>query len=203
MTAPPRPLAAPPTRRLLALIVALFLLPFALATGLYLAGWRPAGGAHGEFVAGDARGPANAPLVFDGLAAVGASPSPSALAGHWTLVVLSAGPCDASCVQRLAALHRVHAATYKNMPRVRRLWVASGPHADAAADRLLTAWPDLVIAVPPASAWQSRLPAANANDHRVLLLDPAGRPILHYPEPFDPRDLLRDLEHLLKYSWIG
>lgn len=202
MTALPRPQAPAANLRLLALVIALFLAPVALATGLYLAGWRPTGGAHGEFVAGDTGARATA-LPVDGLTAVGASASPTSLAGHWTLVVLSAGPCNERCVTRLEALRRVHVATNKKMPRVRRLWVASAPHADAAADRLLADWPDLVIAVPPATAWQPLLPESSASDHRVLLLDPAGRPVLHYPEPFDPRDLLRDLEHLLKYSWIG
>lgn len=186
--------------RMLALIVALFLLPFVVASGLFAIGWRPSGHSHGELTS-DAALPA--PLPLDGLQAVGDSPLPDALAGRWTLVLLSEGACDALCETRLATLRRVQVATYKNMPRVRRLWVAPAGEAQAAASRLLAQWPDLVAASPRSPAWMAQLPAPGEPPHRVLLLDPSGRPVLHYPEPFDPRGVLHDLQRLLKYSWIG
>lgn len=199
-----RPATASPPQsghRMLALIVALFLLPFMIASGLFALGWGPGGHSHGE-LASDAAVLA-APLPLAGLQPVGDSPLPDSLAGRWTLVLLSRGACDALCETRLAALRRVQVATYKNMPRVRRLWVAPAGEAQAAAGRLLAQWPDLVAASPRSPAWMAQLPEPGGPSHRVLLLDPAGRPVLRYPEPFDARGMLRDLERLLKYSWIG
>lgn len=187
--------------RMLALIVALFLLPFVVASGLFALGWRPGGHSHGELASDATTLPE--PLPLTGLQPVGDSPLPDTLAGRWTLVLLTRGACDDSCETRLVALRRVQVATYKNMPRVRRLWVAPAGEAQAAAGRLLAQWPDLVAASPRSPAWMAQLPEPGGPSHRVLLLDPAGRPVLHYPEPFDPRGVLHDLQRLLKYSWIG
>lgn len=197
---PPCPRPGGGGQRQLALIVALFMLPFALATSLYLSGWRPAGSAHGQLLAPDARG--DHPLAPAGLQATAAGAPPQTLTGRWTLVLASAGRCDAACTNQLAALRRVQVASHKHMPRIRRLWLAPAPHAAAAADALHRHWPDLVVAAPASPGWQALLPDAGSN-HRVVLVDPMGRAVLHYPSPFDARDLLRDLERLLKYSWIG
>lgn len=190
--------------RMLGLIVALFLLPFAIASGLFALGWRPGGHSSGELTQLTSANQAQlGPLSFADLRPAASGPAPDTLAGRWTLALLSRGPCDARCETLLASLRRVQVATYKNMPRVRRLWVASEPAALAAAARLHREWPDLVAASAHGAAWQAALPAPGGATHQLLLLDPAGRPVLRYADPFDPRGVLHDLQRLLKYSWIG
>lgn len=190
--------------RMLALIVALFLLPFAIASGLFALGWRPGGHSSGELAQLTSANQAPlAPLPFAELRPAASGPAPDTLAGRWTLALLSRGPCDARCEALLASLHRVQVATYKNMPRVRRLWVAPEPAALVAATELHSQWPDLVTASAHGAAWKAQLPTPGGAMHQLLLLDPAGRPVLRYADPFDPRGVLHDLQRLLKYSWIG
>lgn len=190
----PAPKTATGGRPLL-LIVAVFTLPFALATTLFFAGWRPgAAKPHGELVAG------NSPLPFAALRGADGRPLPDTLlAGHWTLVVADPGPCRADCQARLASVRRIHGALGKAVPRVRRVWLSPAPAADPAlaAGR---ADPELIVAVPGDAAWAALIPVRGP---RLLVIDPAGRPVIAYPEPFDPRAALRDVERLLKYSWIG
>lgn len=182
-------------RRILLLLVALFALPFATAVGLHLAGWRPAASApHGRFAA------STAALPWQGLRPLPGTPAPDVLAGHWTLVLASAGPCDAVCAAQLAALRRVQVATNKQMTRIKRLWLTPDPAGDPARQALTADYPDLLVAAPGDSAWRALLPTSG---QRLALLDPGGHPVLHYPDPFDPRGVLRDLERLLKYSWTG
>lgn len=189
----------PPTvargRRIFLLLVALFALPFVAALGLYQSGWRPAASTpHGQF-AGTA-----AALTWEGLRPLAGTPAPEALAGHWTLVLASAGPCDTVCIAQLATLRRVQVATNKQMGRIKRLWLTPDPASDPARRELTANYPDLLVAAPGDPAWRALLPASGLH---LALLDPGGHPVLHYPDPFDPRGVLRDLERLLKYSWTG
>ena len=39
--------------------------------------------------------------------------------------------------------------------------------------------------------------------HRVYVVDPTGRIILRYPADAEPRDILKDMERLLRYAWAG
>lgn len=202
-TAPARPTtSAPPTarpaphggRRLLGLLLILFALPFGLAAGLYLSDWRPDRGAnYGELL------PGAAPLPLSRLQS-GAGPSPPALAGRWLLLVVSSGDCAAPCRRHLELTRRLHVALNKNMPRLQRLLLTTG---HAPADALHAAGPQLVIARSDDAGWRALVASLPDGDSRVYLLDPAGRPVLRFPAELDGREALRDLERLLKLSWIG
>lgn len=184
-------------RRLLALLVGLFMLPFGLGAALYAFEWHPpSGGPAGELVTGQP------PL--DGLLGPGGAALPrSTLGGRWTLAVLAAD-CQAACRDQLDRVRRLHVALGKQMPRLTRLALLADPARDAGA--LAAIWPDLVVAGSAAAYWRRQLAALPAEQVRVYVFDPEGRPVLRYPAAFDDavaRRALRDLERLLKYSWIG
>lgn len=172
-------------RRLVVLLVLLFALPFAVGGGLYALQWRPAAGApHGELVSG-----------------LPALP----LTGRWTLAVL-ANDCAQRCRERLELTRRIHVALGKQMPRVRRVLLVGAAERDATEATLRASWPDLVVASSDDAAWRAELAAVPPDETRLVVLDPEGRPVLRYPGPADAatgRGALRDLERLLKLSWIG
>lgn len=170
------------------LIVALLLLPFVLATGLYFGGWRPPVEVRGELLA------AGQPRLPD-----------EAMEGRWGLALVSDGPCAAPCVAELDRLHRVHVALYKAMPAVQRFWIADREQLVAAAEGLQKRWPDLHLLVADETlrltlvAREGARPAGDgvAQGSAVIVFDPQGRPVLRYLLPADPKAILTDLRRLL------
>ena len=39
--------------------------------------------------------------------------------------------------------------------------------------------------------------------HRVFVVDPLGQIILRYATDADPKDILKDMDRLLRYAWAG
>ncbi len=185
-------LPSPISRKLtpLLLILALFLLPITTAGGLYWLQWRPAQTAnYGELLQPPQPLPAGSLLDADG------TDQGLALRGQWLLLLVGSTPCDAACRQQLQAMRQIQVALNKDMGRLRRLWV--GPADAASRAELVHDYPDLILATPHGSA----LPAAATP--RLYLIDPLGNLILRYPAPAEAQGVRRDLERLLKYSWVG
>lgn len=104
-------------------------------------------------------------------------------------------------------MRQVQVAQNKEMGRLRRLLVAddfSVLASDTAIPELRQSYPDLLIATPAASRqgedWRMQL---DSPDHRFYLIDPLGNIMMRYPEKPDMQGMRKDLERLLKYSWVG
>ncbi len=185
-----------PARYTMALLVATFVLPFVLGTGLYLSGWRPEKfGNHGDLIQPPRPMPETGLLQADG------RPLPTAeLRGKWLLMLPIEGSCGASCRESLQQMSNVHLALNKEQSRLRRVLVStegSPPFAE-----LQQTYPDLLVAKldPEASAeWASTL---DNTGQGLLIADPLGNVIMRYDEAAEMRGVHKDLERLLKYSWI-
>ena len=209
MTSLPAPLPAPrPARYTLALLVATFVLPFLLGTGLYWSGWRPEKfGNHGNLIQPPRPMPETGLLHADG------RPLPTAeLRGKWLLIQPLEGSCGASCRESLQQMRQVHLALNKEQSRLRRVLIStkgSPPPAE-----LRKTFPDLIVATldpEMATVWASALENAGQG---LLVADPLGNVIMRYDElthmrtetqtktPSPIRGVHKDLERLLKYSWI-
>ena len=180
--------------RPLLLVVALLILPFAIGGGLYAWGWRPAKAtSHGELLTA----PRPLPALTD---TAGKPVGKAAFDGHWTLIVAGSGPCNAACRHWIVATRQVHVALYKQMPRVSRAWLTNQPGADPAP--LLALQPDLHPLVATGADAAAAFDLTTAG-HRVFVVDPLGQIILRYAPDADPKDILKDMERLLRYSWAG
>jgi hypothetical protein len=187
-------------RRMLALIAGLLTLPFVLAAAMWQFGWQPGRSSHhGELLAG-----AGLPLrtvLEDQLQPLGHPPAAAPLLGHWLLALAVPAECESACLAQLDLARRVQVSLNKDMVRLKRALI--GPRlndADAIA-AALQRWPDLRVARLAAAAWPD-LQAADGRPHLVLI-DPQGRLVLRYAAEPDARLMRRDLERLLKYSWLG
>lgn len=198
MPAPPQTLT--PGRRAMLLATALLLMPFAVAFGLYWFEWRPAStGNYGELIQPPR------PLPPGGLAEASGAPLPTAgLHGKWLLVLAGDGPCDAACAQQIRLMRQIQVSLNKEMGRLRRVWLSAGAAADPALPELRRQYPDLVVAVPPdgdgGAAWRAALDGAT---YRLYVVDPLGNVMMRYAPDADPTRVRKDLERLLKYSWVG
>jgi len=183
---------------MLLLLAAVFALPFLIGTGLYLSGWRPQKSSnHGELLQ-----PPRA-LPASGLGRVDGRALPTAeLHGKWLLVMPVNGACQEACLRNLQQMQQVHVALNKEQNRLQRVLIRSGAAEPQAA--LQSRFPDLVVGVvrasPSALAWQQALDGA---EQSVFIVDPKGNVIISYASPIDMPGVLKDLERLLTYSWIG
>lgn len=192
-----------PVRRAMLLTIALLMLPFLIAYGLHWFEWRPEKLAnHGELIQ-----PPQA-LPESGLSHADGSPLPTEeLRRKWTLVLVSRTPCDNVCQHDLHQMRQVQVALNKEMLRLRRVLVGSSVNAlaaDPALPELRRSYPDLLIAAPDAdpqgAAWRSAIDGTN---HRFYVIDPLGNVMMRYTDKADMPGMLKDLERLLKYSWVG
>lgn len=180
---------------MLALVVSLLVLPFAVAAGLYLFGWQPARTAnHGRLLAPPL------PLPASGLRTPEGQPLATAeLGGKWLLLLSGSGPCDDRCAGRIDEMRRIQVALNKEMSRLRRIVVSDRPN-DAVLAATRGRQPDLLVASAP-DDWLPGM--TGAAGYRLNIVDPQGRLIMDYPADVTARDVRADLERLLKFAWTG
>ena len=195
VAAPVRAQASNSPRLMLLLLAALFFLPFVVGSGLFWLDWRPAKFAnHGELVQ-----PPRA-LPENGLRRIDGSPLPtSALRGKWLLVLPVERTCDEGCQETLRQMAQLHLALNKEQRRVQRvLIVADGDPQDLAPVQQRFA--DLLIANRPSTpAWNDAF-AGQASG--LYVVDPLANVMLRYADAKQLRGVLKDLERLLKVSWL-
>jgi hypothetical protein len=189
----------------LLLIFVLFLLPVVVAWVMNFGsgGWKPERTTnYGQLVA-----PAR-PLPAVALAEPGGDHLPGDfLKQKWTLVYLHSGSCRDLCQQNLYKMRQVRLAQGKNLDRVQRLLVVTERRADAFDKELQATWPGLVIAQPVGEGaaqfleqFRLRTDEPPAAKERIYLVDPYGNLMMSYESNAEPGGMLKDLEHLLKWS---
>ena len=191
----------------LLVILGMFALPVLLAW-LWHANsdrWRPAGTTnYGELIS-----PARPLAAFSIPGLDGALITQEFLHGKWTLVYIGAAECDKRCRTNLYNIRQVRLALNEKIDRVQRLWVLSDGRGSQQLPALLADHPGLKVAKPDAAKLERLLAQFGSADAsvpvpgRVYLVDPLGNLMMRYPADAEPKGLLKDLERLLKTSWIG
>ena len=87
---------------------------------------------------------------------------------------------------------------------MRRVLVVRGAPADAAQlSQVQQRFPGLLVAtVAAGSATASWAAALDDRGQPIYLADPLANVMMRYAGPVEMRGVLKDLERLLKYSWI-
>lgn len=186
------------------LIVALFVLPIALAVYLHFSGWRPGSMMnHGTLVQPARPVPK---LEFSG---PGITQSGKELFGEkWNMVLVTTTDCAEACQKNLHAIRQIHISQGKNQHRIRRVLVQSGEIRSLA--EIGRQYPELVIVTVGAKMqqtlqdWLALQGGATAPDgSRVYMIDPLGNYMMYYVPGFDPSGMRKDLARLLRVSHIG
>jgi len=180
----------------LLLLAAIFFLPFVIGSALFWLDWRPVkSGNHGELVQPPR------PLPETGLQQADGRPMPtSELLGKWLLLLPAGESCNDMCQQNLQQMLQVHIALNKEQKRLRRVLIMSRVKEPALAE-VQRRYPDLVVAIVNADAvvWKKAL---DGHGEELFVVDPFGNIMLRYADPANMRGVLKDLERLLKYSWV-
>jgi hypothetical protein len=178
------------SRRVMLLLIALFMLPLAASFALYYGfGWRPAGNSnHGELLQ-----PIRQLPQFT-----------NALRGKWALAYAGDGACDADCRQALVFARQTRLSLAQDTARVNWVLLATGHCCDQsyldAEHRGIQ-----VIDVSDAGRRVELLGVLPATElaHSLFVIDPLGNIVLRYDVRSSPRGLLDDMKKLLKLSHIG
>ena len=180
-------------------LAGLFLLPLLLSFWLYYGlHWRPpAMSNHGELIE-PVRPLPDVPLVDT----AGAAQSHIFL-GHWTLVYVGDGACDANCHDVLFFMRQTRLSLNNEMTRVQRVFLATADCCDRAF--LAAQHPGLRVLDASQAAAQPVLaqfpPAGRAQ--ALYVVDPLGNLMMRYDARLPPQGLLEDLKRLLQLSHIG
>jgi hypothetical protein len=174
--------------RTLGALAALFLLPLAVAFFAYYAtSWRPAGRVnHGVLIT-----------------PVRALPALGEFRGHWSLVYVGDGACDADCRRTLYVIRQTRLGLNNDMTRVERVFVVTGNCC--AREFLAREHPGLKV-LEASGAPDAALPRefpVEGRAYSVYIVDPLGNLMMSYDARQNPHGLLEDLKKLLRLSQIG
>ena len=180
-------------------LAGLFLLPLLLSFWLYYGlHWRPqAMSNHGELIEPVRQLP-EVPL-----AAADGGAQHHIFQGHWTLVYVGGGACDAHCRETLFFMRQTRLSLNNEMSRVQRVFLATANCCDR--EYLAAEHPGLrVLDASPAAA-RPLLAQFQAADRAqtLFVVDPLGNLMMRYDARLPPKGLLEDLKRLLQLSHIG
>ena len=195
------------SRITLLFVFGLFALPVVIAWLAFFAfpDWRPEGSTnHGELI----QPPRN--LQFSPLAAVeGGAVTESFLEGKWTYVLWADGACGDGCLEQLIRMHQVRLAQGKNIDRVQRLVLAQDMTASELRE-LQAHYPGMRIAHGNADEMRelARMFMVGGEEDMpavgyLYLVDPMGNLMMRYAPGIEPRGIVKDLERLLRISYVG
>lgn len=182
-------------RTQLVLISLIFVVPLVAAVWMYYGGNAPRPAAstnHGALLT---------PIIS--LAdELGETPLLAAVADHWATVYVNVGVCDNVCEDALYKQQQTRLMLGNDMSRVMRVLL----HGPETPDTLLLTGEHagLVVLSDPAvrqilTSTRPRELAAGG----LFLIDPLGNLVMYFPADISPRELVDDIEHLLKLSGIG
>jgi cytochrome oxidase Cu insertion factor (SCO1/SenC/PrrC family) len=194
-------------RKILLILVVIFVLPFTVAALLHLFKVQPGGHSYGELIK-----PPQA-LHFPDLKDANDKPfNAQDWDKKWTVVTIDPAICAEACHERLHLLRQVHTSLGKEFDRVQRVSLIPAEINNDTARELQTRYSNLIVlSGADASILEFinsfNLPSATADaGAQVYLVDPLGNLMMIYPhdkEDLDPRGLRKDLTRLLKNSWAG
>lgn len=123
------------------------------------------------------------------------------LRGKWVMVLVAPAACDAVCARQLYFMRQTRAAQGKDHDRIARVWLLADAGTPARA--LLDAHPGLIVWRADDAALFERFVRRHPKELPIFLIDPLGNLMMRFPEPTDPKRMIRDLNLLLKASQIG
>jgi len=123
------------------------------------------------------------------------------LRGRWIFVVFDSGECGQTCERKLWTIRQVRQAQGKDLARIERVFIIDDDSApkEATVRDFSGTW--FVFGKSFAAA--AGFPATRSRRTYIYLVDPQGRVMMRFPEEPDPKQMIRDVSRLLKYSRQG
>lgn len=130
----------------------------------------------------------------------------SELQGKWLLVQIESSTCNETCASNLLKTRQGRLSQGGNIGRVQRVLIVKGDVQSKHLVEILKEHREIIVV----SAEEKAVEQFMLNDnetpdtlHRVYMVDPKGYFMMSYEKEFPAIHLIKDLQHLLKYSRIG
>lgn len=181
-------------------MIVVFALPVIAAWFFYLnPEYLPAGRTNrGDLIQAIVTLPSGGDLLSTG----GAPFDRESLAGRWTLVVLGQASCPNSCREKLREIRQIRLALGESRLSVERLLLSTGNAPPLEPELAGTE----IATLTPAATQRllDQLGEGQSAFDRIYILDPMGRLMMRYASDAPAKDVLKDMERLLKASknWI-
>jgi len=181
-------------------MVLFFLIGLFLAIGPYVfyAWWKPAA----QINKGELLETRSAGLQL--LALEGVTPVKMLAEGvkkKWVFLTVQTASCDARCQNKLYLMRQIRTAQGESMDRIERAWVILGDGQPA--PQLLKLHPGLHLARVSNLAGLAQLPLGTDPGACIFVIDPLGNLVMRYDDRSAPKDILKDMSRLLRFSGIG
>ena len=124
----------------------------------------------------------------------------------WRLLVTAPAVCDEACLTLVQEARQIHIATGREADRVEHVLALAQPASDELQARLQRDYPRLQHIPLSLDTYQQSLathPAQWQQGAQLWVIDPLGRVVLHRDAGKPGKNLLDDLQRLLKLSKIG
>lgn len=128
------------------------------------------------------------------------------MADRWTLLTVSRSPCDDACRQKLVELRQIRLALGESSLVVDRMALLAGdaPKPALGAMDEFAGMREVVAADAAVPQLTALFGPQQAIWNRIYIVDPFGNLMMRYAADAPPKDVLKDMERLLKASknWI-
>jgi cytochrome oxidase Cu insertion factor (SCO1/SenC/PrrC family) len=183
-------------------VVAAFVTPVVLAYALYFLGVTPPAFSNkGELL--------NPVIDVEALALTDAgnqAMSRDDITIHrWHMMVFTGASCDEACNKILYSMRQINIAVGKNAPRVRHMIVHLENPGDEFRALITDEYPDARRVYSNSQTIEAALQEVGANfrSNEIYIMDPLGNIMLRFNQDQSYKDLMHDLNKLLKVSQIG
>ena len=126
------------------------------------------------------------------------------LEGDWGMLIIVGRQCDQQCKKVLNVTERVHVALNQNSDRVRR-YVLVDNQSEQQTDSLPSGFDQMQSLFINTALVKKKLQNAgiNISGISILLVDPLGNIMMYYKNNQIGKDVVKDLQKLLRVSNIG
>ena len=194
-------------RRDFLLLVAVFFLPIIIVLVLYfnLDKWDIGGERnHGDLI--------QPPRQLEDIALTDIQGEPfrfSDVRDKWLMIHFGQAVCNQKCRDELYLMRQIRLAQGGDRQRIVRIHISTGGEPKESLRNVLAEHPGLKVVYGDASDLQKIIDqfqhdvGAGPAVQDMYLADPRGFLMMSYPEGYDPKGMIKDLERLLKFARSG
>lgn len=129
------------------------------------------------------------------------------LHGKWTFLMILDAACAESCQELVYQLQQIRRATGKDRAHVEllMLYMTNSAAGDLPVVRENSGMIVAGLADPEMESMATALQQAGVHERPgLVVVDPMGNMVMHYPQTVTPRDILKDIHRLLRatHDWL-
>jgi SCO1/SenC len=131
----------------------------------------------------------------------------SSLQGKWIMFSVGSSDCKASCQDNLYKIRQIKTALAAEHKRVKKAFFLTDVKAIDSFNELLKDYRNMHVIIPSGSNYKDYLSPLSVDgkaiEDGIFIIDPLGNYMMSFPKDAEAKEILKDMERLLKVSKIG